>query len=53
MFQKSDADVSAKTLLIGLLISGEILINTGFHVKSKDLLQGIVTLCYLILFWIQ
>ena len=26
----------------------------GFHVKSKDLLQGIVTLCfYIFIIWIQ
>ena len=33
-----NSDVSAKTLQFGW-------ISCGFHVKSKDLLQGIVTLC--------
>ena len=56
MFQKSDADVSAKTLLIlqGLgWISPEIRrISYGFHeirrisCEIERPLQGIVTLCY-------
>ena len=41
-----NSDVSAKTLQFGW-ISHEIRrISCGFHVQSKDLLQGIVTLCF-------
>ena len=55
-----NSDVSAKTLQFGWISCGFHVKSGEFHVKSKDLLQGIVTLCLFVCFscsafedWIQ